>query len=30
MGFAGSMLASRVCYASMTGNWYSLLKKRMD
>lgn len=27
MGFAGSMMASRVCYSAITGNWLFMLRK---
>ena len=29
MGFAGSMMAARVCYASITGNWLIMLRKKI-
>jgi all-trans-retinol 13,14-reductase len=29
MGFAGAMLASRLCYSAITGNWWFMLKKKI-
>ena len=30
MGFSGAMLGARLCFTAITGNWFHMLKKRLD
>ena len=30
MGFSGAMLGARLCFTAITGNWFHMLRKRLD